>query len=279
MIRRIQLYVGILFFSLSLGGCSTAVNSFPSPAVLGNAASRGPIVSFPEFRSRFPTGTRVYSGDVYVVEDGSAADEIPVPIAQIHRTAKSIMVTNTNTGSTKVYHATANVIRERGSIEWALPPTQPMPNILRRWIACGDARLLIVVPTSHTGGHRHTLEDIPPDRSGGDPVGGSGGNGGDDGGSGTPGGDITSTDDQCMSGGENLGWTVNVPSQYAGATMNICAQNSVNSVCFTWQNVSPGLHNVSAYLPGSGQASFSLGFIYGDNQAEGVGWGSDPGCW
>lgn len=266
--------IAALFCAAALASCSGNAE-LPASGVAGSSkalSSTPHEVSTATFLAREPIGTRIYQSDVVVINDGTTGEALPLAAAKIVRNQTGLHVTNTLTGQTRNYSVTATVSTQKAAMLSALPVNGVPTGALRDALQCGNAKLLETIRTAAI--------ILPPKSGGGGDGGGSGDGGSDSGGvgEGSTGGDLDSSNDECLGGGENIGWTVDVPAQDAGATVTMCAQNSSTSVCFSWGHMSAGIHNLSGYLPGSGPASYSMGLIMGDDMDEGVGWGEDPGC-
>jgi hypothetical protein len=251
---------------IALAGCSgnSTVPAAHHSDILAQQNSVQPhVLTFSRFKDQQPRGSRIYTSDVIVITEHGDGEALPSSIAQLTQFPSGVVVKNILTGETRAFGRAATIATEKGQLVSGLAPGSIATGALELAIACGNAKLAphddsIIIPPIGSGG-------------GGDPFTGNGG-------AGSVGGDLLSSNDQCVSGGENIGWTVNVPAADAGATVTMCAQNSRTSICFSYPNEPAGTHSLSGYLPGSGPASYSMGLLLGDDTQEGVGWGDDPGC-
>jgi len=201
------------------------------------------------FEQHFPRGTRIYASDIYVIYDPQMPEVIPASDIRVSRTSSGVRITNTATGVSHLYPASTKIVKESNSMESAVPPGVPTPVEIGHQLACGQTHLIRILAgqaDDHVGRTPFTV------RAPGNPWLNMGGPG-------TTGGDLNSSNDECVSGGEELGFAFSVPTQFAGSTVTMCSQNSRTSICFSHANMSAGEHYVSAYLPGFGPTQYSMG--------------------
>lgn len=224
-------------------------------------------------RAKSPAGSSVYYSGAYLVEDGTRAATFPQS-STLTRDASSLRVYNDVAKTTTAFTSAATVTVLADSVAWIVAANQPVDPYLRSQIAGGHAFLAGRIGISQSTTRRASdFEDEDDTDDGGDgyDVAWTGNN------------EITSSNNQCLSGGENVGVSYTVPSGYSSnVTVTICVDNGTGgggNVCAAFTNQVPGSsHNVSVWVTGSGPPGISMGIVTKSGTQNGVGWSSLGGC-
>jgi hypothetical protein len=234
----------------------------------------GPIARFSNaFRAKYPTGSSVFYYGMYLVQDGLDYATFPRSSA-LTRDGSGLHIYNDIAATSSTFSTMATIVLVEDCGEAVVSPHHSPSAFLRRQIESGGARFVTTIGLASSSS-RQSSSDYEEDDPGGDS--------GDDSGeqlaySGPD--EITSSHNQCTSGGENIGISYTVPSGYASnVTVTQCVDNGTTNECFSFTNQAPGSkHNVSIWIPGNGAPSISMGVVSHSGVQEGVGWTSLGGC-
>jgi len=209
-----------------------------------------------------------------MIHDGMDYAMLPAS-ATLSIDADGLYAYNSFTGATTSFSPSAAVTFVSDAGEFAIAQNQRLHPALQQLVDGGYARLVGKAEPSHsTSDPRHTSSFDPLSFYG----------------SGYYYGGIqvaansnivTSSHNQCTTGGENIGVSFTVPSSYSGnVNVSICVNNGTTDVCYVFQNEAPGSsHNVSMWIAGSGGIGMSVGVQpIGGSMTNGLGWAQLSGC-
>jgi len=269
--------------TLATAGCagsSSALHPARMPLAGGFSATESvrvnPLPQFARsqaaFRRRFAAGSAIYDYGVYVVRDGDDGAVFPQNVT-LRRAADGLHVFNPIAGTASSFSMAATVLLLTDGGEFVIPPGHSLNATLQSLLGSGSARqvgrIATQPPSSHAR-HGSSLEDDP--YGGYDPYYGydvaANGN------------DISSSHNQCTTGGENVGVSFTLPSGTSNATITMCINNGTTNICFYFQGMGAGSHNVSMWIAGGGDINISMGQndAAGNVVAEGIGWAFMDGC-
>jgi hypothetical protein len=274
--------------ALVLAGCGGAVSSMRPPALAPDSDSilsagslniayvrknaLRPIARFDKMiRAAYPNGSSIYYYGAYLVQDGTDYALFPAS-SVLKRDTAGLHAYNDVAKSTRLFSRLATVALIADAGEAIVAPDQTPSPYLQAQIRAGQARLVATVGALSTSRR-------PSDET--DENNGDGDDGSDeidivwDGGN-----QVSSSNNQCTSGGENIGISYTVPTGYSSnVTVTQCINNGTTNICVSFPNQVPGsTHNVSVWVAGSGPPSISMGVVSHGGTQEGVGWSSLGGC-
>jgi hypothetical protein len=256
--------------ALAVAGCSNA-SSIPLlgrelvPArsievIYVRTSALSPITHFTKsVEKRYPKGSQVFLSGMYLVQHGPNYAAFPQS-SVLSRDATKLYVFNPVAKTTTALPRTAAITLVADAAETIIRPNQLMSADLQQQVQAGTARRAQTIQEDDCGDCYNP--DLFP-------------NTGDNWGA------ITSSNNQCTQGGENIGVSYTVPSGYNGnVTVTICVYNGTTNVCFYFNDQAPGSsHNVSMWVAGNGPPSMSMGTVTANgNVNDGVGSASLPGC-